>query len=153
MAAAGEDPDLLSRVSEGGTLAAFFSEASAAPLLDLLLSARAQGAAVASGLLPASPARIPLTLAAVRTTSGLLLLGDRHADRLRRATTSLGSRPAPFGEAPGSVDLRALDALLELSSDQSPAGEAAPPDWQDQLAERDRRIAELQAEIARLRSS
>ncbi|HEX4953207.1 MAG TPA: hypothetical protein VF017_07415 [Thermoanaerobaculia bacterium] len=153
LAAAGEDADLLSRVSEGGTLAAFFAEASAAPLLDLLLAARAQGAAAASGLLPASPARTPLSLAAVRTPSGLLLLGDRRPDRLRRATTTLVTSAGPFGEAPLVADLRVLDERLRDQAGQGGGQEPALSDWQDQLAEKDRRIAELEAEIARLRSS
>ncbi len=137
-------------LAPGMTLALLVADAGAAPLLDFLLSLARSGGAV-SGELAAAAGGRPLFLAGVATGDGALVAGDRNAARLARFCRSLATAPAALGEpVPGPESLAELVRLVEAPQPESEEEEVEA--LQCRVAEQDKEITELRAELARWKS-
>ncbi|MFN7960491.1 MAG: hypothetical protein U0002_04405 [Thermoanaerobaculia bacterium] len=147
----GSELGLASRFLVGDTLAASVAEAATSRLLDLLFRARLEGAAVASDVAFFEEGeRFSLEMAALRTAQGLMLAAHRDPEGLRRALLEPEFSSSLTGAA--HEDRERLSELLG-------GGRAIEtlPTWSREglvrlLAEKNREIANLKAELGRLRS-
>ena len=144
----GRFEELIAGFSPGSTLAADLVPTSAGRVFEMLLTARQEGLAAAWNVMVESEAgRIPLQMVTLGRSEGLLVVADRQRNLLRQVLLE-GELAEDLPLAARLEELLAESLAPPASSDDGGAGGAA--ELLRLLAEKNREIAALKAEIARL---